>query len=136
MACAIKACILASVELELVLNTTDKGYSVIITMPNKMSLVRLVHRKLLCSSQIRYRRRKLRSVHWVPKLSVHLPKPHGILQKASMVEPIALLQEVSWLNSLTIAGVAQKLLREIPDAIILDQYRNVCIDSPYWSSYD
>jgi hypothetical protein len=27
---------------ELVLNTVDKGYSVIITMPNKMSLVRTI----------------------------------------------------------------------------------------------
>jgi cystathionine beta-synthase len=35
-------------------------------------------------------------------------------------------QEVSWLNSLTIAGVAKKLQRKIPGGIILDQYRNVC----------
>ena len=32
---------------------------------------------------------------------------------------------VSWLNSLTIAGVAQRLQREIPYAVILDQYSNV-----------
>lgn len=33
---------------------------------------------------------------------------------------------LSWLNSLTIlAGVAQKLQREIPGGIILDQYGNV-----------
>ena len=34
---------------------------------------------------------------------------------------------LSWLNSLTIAGVAQKLQREIPHGVILDQYRNVRI---------
>ena len=32
---------------------------------------------------------------------------------------------LSWLNSSTITGVAQRLQREIPNAIILDQYRNV-----------
>jgi hypothetical protein len=35
------------------------------------------------------------------------------------------LHDLSWLNSPTIAGVAQKLQREIPNGIILDQYRNV-----------
>ena len=40
--------------------------------------------------------------------------------------------DLSWLNSLTIAGVAQKLQREIPYGIILDQYgnvRNFCMSS-------
>jgi len=32
---------------------------------------------------------------------------------------------LSWLNSLTIVGVAQRLQREIPGGVILDQYSNV-----------
>lgn len=36
------------------------------------------------------------------------------------------LSHLSWLNSPTIVGVAQRLQREIPHAVILDQYRNVC----------
>ncbi len=35
------------------------------------------------------------------------------------------MSDLSWLNSLTIAGVAKRLQREIPGGIILDQYRNV-----------
>lgn len=32
---------------------------------------------------------------------------------------------VSWLNSLTIVGVAKRLQAEIANSVILDQYRNV-----------
>jgi len=39
MACAVKVKKRTNVCSERVLNTIDKGYSVIITLPNKMSLV-------------------------------------------------------------------------------------------------
>jgi hypothetical protein len=43
MACAIKVKRLKTLFNLHVLNTIDKGYSVIITLPDKMSLVRLIH---------------------------------------------------------------------------------------------
>lgn len=67
---------------EQLLNTTDKGYSVIITMPNKMSLVRdsfFESKSLLMPS---CRRKKPRFEPLVPKSSVPPQKLPGTRQRA------------------------------------------------------
>jgi hypothetical protein len=57
MACAVKVQLFTLVSRMPVLNTIDKGYSVIITMPNKMSLVSLlstcvVHANVVADSRV------------------------------------------------------------------------------------
>ena len=67
--------------VEHVLNTTDKGYLVIITLPNKMSLVRSNDSVADASAELcrlDFRRRKLLSVLSALKSSERPPKPHGI----------------------------------------------------------
>lgn len=62
------------------LNTTDKGYSVVITMPKKMSLVRIVFdRMVFVDVQRGFFRRKRRSYgRLVHRLSARLMKSLGI----------------------------------------------------------
>lgn len=52
--------------------------------------------------------------------------PNSHIGRIPIVSP-----HLSWLNSPTIAGVAQRLQREIPHAVILDQYRNVRTQPAY-----
>ncbi|KAI0704271.1 cystathionine beta-synthase [Cytidiella melzeri] len=82
MACAVK-------QARHTLNTVDKGYSVIITMPNKMSLEKEAALRALGAEVVR-----------TPT-------------------------EAAWDSPESHIGVAQRLQREIPGGIILDQYRNV-----------
>ncbi|KAJ7180681.1 tryptophan synthase beta subunit-like PLP-dependent enzyme [Mycena filopes] len=85
-----------------------KGYRCIITLPNKMSLEKEAALRALGAEVVRT----------PTEAAWDSPESHiGTAQLDSL--------GVSWLNSLTIAGVAQKLQRKIPGGIILDQYRNV-----------
>ncbi|KAF9006177.1 cystathionine beta-synthase [Cyathus striatus] len=83
MACAIK------VNRPMLDDVVDKGYSVIITLPNKMSLEK------------------------------------EALLRALGAEVIRTPTEAAWDAPESHIGVAQRLQREIPHGIILDQYRNV-----------
>ncbi|KAF8202328.1 tryptophan synthase beta subunit-like PLP-dependent enzyme [Pholiota molesta] len=67
-----------------------KGYSVIITLPNKMSMVR-----------------------------------EGALLRALGAEVVRTPTEAAWDSPESHIGVANRLQREIPHGVILDQYRNV-----------
>ncbi|KAH0836713.1 tryptophan synthase beta subunit-like PLP-dependent enzyme [Lanmaoa asiatica] len=93
--------------VERLLNTVDKGYSVIITMPEKMSqekeaLVRALGAQVIRTPDTEPWDSPKSNIGTTPIVSLH----------------------PSWLNSLTTVGLAQRLQREIPHAVILDQFRN------------
>ncbi|RXW24832.1 hypothetical protein EST38_g1042 [Candolleomyces aberdarensis] len=89
LACAIKVAHPIASSREYALNTTDKGYSVIITLPNKMSLEK------------------------------------EALLRALGAEVIRTPTEAAWDSPESHIGVAERLQRAIPYAVILDQYSNV-----------
>jgi cystathionine beta-synthase len=92
-----------------VLNTKqEKGYSVIITLPNKMSLEKEATLRALGADVVR------------TPTEVAWDAPESHIGRAPFDSC-----GLSWLNSSTTIGVAQRLQREIPHAVILDQYRNV-----------
>ena len=77
MACAIKV---KSTKVILglhILNTIDKGYSVIITMPDKMSLVCLIFSLSYYITDGNHRRKKQLFVRLVPKLYAHRQRRLG-----------------------------------------------------------
>lgn len=107
------------------LNTTDKGYSVIITMPNKMSLVS-VPPKVASASLTPIEQEKEAALRALGAEVVRTPTEAAWDSPESHIGRAATAcTGLSWLNSLTTVGVARKLQREIPGGIILDQYANV-----------
>ncbi|THH05272.1 hypothetical protein EW145_g4927 [Phellinidium pouzarii] len=83
-----------SVVIEPTSGNTDKGYSVIITLPNKMSLY----------------------LYYVQEKEASL--------RALGAEVVRTPAEAAWDSPESHIGVARRLQREIPYAIILDQYEN------------
>ena len=73
-----------TIHLQSGMNTLDKGYSVIITMPNKMSLVRFFTLSHCLSDEedAHDRRRRHCSVHLVPRLSARRQRRLGTLMRA------------------------------------------------------
>ena len=60
-----------------VMNTIDKGYSVIVTMPNSMSLVYFIYSLSWHTTDYFYRRKEQLFVRLAPKLYAHLQRQPG-----------------------------------------------------------